>query len=56
MRPRRVMGASWARHGLEMGAGVDVDRGVDMDVDQTGPRWTTLDVDAVDKGVDDGLC
>ena len=29
-----------------------MDGGVDVDVDQTGPRWTTLDVDAVDKGVD----
>ena len=36
--------------------GVDVDEGVDMDVDQAGPHWTTLDVDAVDRRVDDRHC
>ena len=29
---------------------VDVDGGVDVDVDHAGPRWTTLDVDPVDRG------
>ena len=35
-----------------MDEGVDVD-GVDVDVDQAGPNWTTLDVDGVDSGVDE---